>query len=170
MAKQTKAEKLDAVELLKEDHRRVEELFKRFDKANDDGGMRAALAGTICSELTVHAQLEEEVFYPRIREALDEDDLINEAEVEHQVAKDLIGQLSAMSPDDEKFAATMTVLCEYIEHHVEEEEDEMFKKVKKAKIDLEALGAEMQERKLAIEAQLGAGQSGGEVQSRVILP
>ena len=125
----------DAIELLLADHRNVEKLFKQYEKLVEDEGSyneKEALAATICAELTVHMQIEEEIFYPAARDILDEEDLVDEAVVEHASAKDLIAQLSDMSPDDDLYDAKIKVLSELIEHHVEEEEDEMFPKLKKA--------------------------------------
>jgi hemerythrin superfamily protein len=135
----------DAIEILMDDHKRVKKLFKEFDKMKDKGEVadKEALVEEICAELSMHAEIEEEKFYPAAREAIDDDDMMNEAEVEHASAKDLIAQLQAMDPSDEMYDAKVTVMGEYVDHHVEEEEKEMFPKVKKAKIDLETLGEEM---------------------------
>ncbi len=151
---------MDAIELLKADHRKVEKLFKDYDKLVEDEGTyneKEALAATICAELTMHAQVEEEIFYPAARDILDEEDLVDEAVVEHASAKDLIAQLADMSPDDDLYDAKVKVLSELIEHHVEEEEDEMFPKLKKAKLDTAALGRQMEERKLQLGDELGIG-------------
>ena len=93
-----------------------------------------------CQELTIHAQIEEEIFYPAVRDGIEDDDLMDEAEVGHASAKDLIAQLEAMEPGNDLYDARFTVLGEYIDHHVKEEQDEMFPKAKKAKLDLKALG------------------------------
>ena len=116
-----------------------------------------ALAATICAELTIHTQVEEEIFYPAARDILDEEDLIDEAIVEHASAKDLIAQLVDMSPDDDLYDAKVKVLSELIEHHVEEEEEEMFPKLKKAKLDTASLGPKMAARKLQLVEELGVG-------------
>jgi hemerythrin superfamily protein len=140
----------DAVQLLTADHKEVKGLFDRYQKLVDDEAgtqERQALAEQICAMLTVHSTIEEEIFYPAAREALDEQDLLDEAEVEHATAKDLIAQIEGMSPDDDLYDAKVTVLGEYIDHHVKEEEGEMFLKCKKADMDLEALGAELDARK-----------------------
>jgi len=137
----------DAIALLRADHAKVTDLFEQFEKARDDA-RKQKLAQTICMELTVHAQIEEEIFYPATREALPkEDDLLDEAEVEHAGAKDLIAQIEAGSPADDKWDAKVTVLGEYIKHHVKEEQNEMFPKVRKTKLDLKALGAQLAARK-----------------------
>ncbi len=154
------ATETDAIELLLADHRNVEKLFKKYEKLVEDEGSyneKEALAATICAALTVHAQIEEEIFYPAARDILDEEDLIDEAVVEHATAKDLIAQLSDMSPDDDLYDAKVKVLSELIEHHVEEEEDEMFPKLKKLKLDTASLGPQMAERKQELVEELGIG-------------
>lgn len=152
-----------AIDLLVDDHKQVKKLFKDFDKLKDSGDAEAkqALVEQICNELILHTQIEEEIFYPAAREAVEED-MINEAEVEHASAKDLIEQIQALDPSDPMYDAKVTVLGEYIEHHVEEEEKEMFPKVKKAKLDLEALGEEMSSLKESRQMQpLAANAKGG---------
>lgn len=156
----TAGAQMDAIELLLADHRNVEKLFKDYEKLVEDDGSyneKEALAATICAELTVHAQIEEEIFYPAARDILDEEDLVDEAVVEHASAKDLIAQLSDMAPDDDLYDAKIKVLSELIEHHVEEEEDEMFPKLKKARLDTAALGQQMAERKQELVDELGIG-------------
>ena len=135
-----------AIQLLKQDHREVEALGKQFERAKDDTA-KAEIARRICQALTVHAQIEEEIFYPRAREQDVEDDMLAEAYVEHQSAKDLIAQIQGMSPGDRYFEAKVKVLIEYVQHHVEEEENEMFPAAKKKRLDLDAIGEEMQARK-----------------------
>ncbi|HEX2604735.1 MAG TPA: hemerythrin domain-containing protein [Oxalicibacterium sp.] len=139
----------DAIELLMEDHKKVKKLFKEFEKLSkqEDIEGKVEIANQICEELTVHATIEEEIFYPAARDALGDEDIVNEAIVEHASAKDLIAQIQEMSGDDEMYDAKVTVLSEYINHHVEEEEKEMFPKAKKAKMDLEGLGVQLMERK-----------------------
>ncbi|SFN74311.1 hemerythrin domain-containing protein [Nitrosospira briensis] len=144
--------KNDAIKLLTADHAKVKKMFKEFQKLskkNDEAG-KEELAGQICRELTIHAQLEEEIFYPAAREEIDDDDLMNEALVEHTAAKDLISQIQSMDVSDPMYDATVNVLGEYVNHHVEEEENEIFPKVQKAKMDLEEIGAEIAERKEAL--------------------
>ena len=137
-----------AIELLTDDHEKVKDLFAQFDKLSDRSKVnKKKLADQICLELTVHAQVEEEIFYPAVREALKDDDMVDEAVVEHAAAKDLIAQIREMDPGDDLYDAKVKVLSEQIEHHVGEEEGEMFKKVRKAKLDLAALGEEMAMRK-----------------------
>jgi hemerythrin superfamily protein len=150
------AAKTDATVLLERDHAEVKKLFKQYEKLADaeaDGGERQTLAEQICMMLTVHATIEEEIFYPAAREAEVDDDLLDEAEVEHASAKDLIAQIEAMSPDDELYDAKVTVLGEYINHHVQEEEGEMFPKCRRAKMDLATLATELAERKAELMAE-----------------
>jgi hemerythrin superfamily protein len=136
----------DAIALLKEDHRAVEKLFKEFEEAKGDG-RKQKLAQRICLELTVHTMIEEEIFYPACDGKIDEDKL-KEAYVEHDAAKVLIAEIEAgEGQDDEFFDAKVKVLSEEIEHHVEEEEKELFPEVRKADIDLKVLGEELAERK-----------------------
>ena len=154
----TQPSKTDAIELLMADHRKVEKLFTKYEKLVEDDGSyneKEALATAICAELTVHTQVEEEIFYPAARDILDEEDLVDEAVVEHASAKDLIAQLADMSPDDDLYDAKIKVLGELIEHHVEEEEDEMFPKLKKARLETASLGSEMAERKQELIDELG---------------
>lgn len=143
----------DAIELLKEDHATVKKAFKEFEKIDhEDTATMKEMVTMVCNELKVHTTIEEEIFYPAVREAIEDEDLMNEAQVEHQSAKDLIAQLEGMEPDDPLYAATFTVLGEYVQHHVKEEESEMFPQVKKAKVDLEALGEKMMARKETLMA------------------
>ena len=150
----------DAIALLMEDHKKVQKLFKDFEKIkeedSDDG--KQGLVQQICNELTIHTQVEEEIFYPAAREAIDEQDLLDEAEVEHASAKELIAQLQSMEADDELYDATVTVLGEYVNHHIKEEQDEMFPKVKKAKLDVQALGEEMMRRKQELQVEMGIAE------------
>lgn len=143
-----KTEKNDAIALLTEDHKKVKDLFEKFDKLSDRSKVnKKKIADQICLELTVHTQVEEEIFYPAVREPIKDDDLMDEAVVEHASAKELIAQISEMDPGDDLYDAKVKVLSEQIEHHVEEEESEMFPKVRKAKVDLVALGEQMAARK-----------------------
>ncbi len=141
--------KTNAIKLLMDDHAKVKKLFKEFEKQckNDDDAGKEEIAKQICEELTVHTQLEEEIFYPAAREAIDDDDLMNEALVEHGSAKELIAQIQSMKSYDPMFVAVVRVLGEYVNHHVEEEQNELFPKVEKTDIDLEELGAEIASRK-----------------------
>ena len=151
-----KTEKNDAIALLTEDHKKVKDLFEKFEKLSDRSKVnKKKIADQICLELTVHTQVEEEIFYPAVREPIKDDDLMDEAMVEHASAKDLIAQISDMDPGDDLYDAKVKVLSEQIEHHVEEEEGEMFPKVRKAKVDLVALGEQMAARKEELMAAAG---------------
>jgi hemerythrin-like domain-containing protein len=136
----------DAISLLKEDHQEVKTLFSRFERTNGSAE-KERLAEKICNELKLHTRLEEEMFYPAVREAISDTDLVNEAEVEHASAKDLINQIEATSPSDERFDALVSVLGEYVRHHIKEEESEMFPKVRRSGIDLAEMGQRLRERK-----------------------
>ena len=136
----------DALALLKEDHRKVEKLFKEFESAKGDG-RKEKLARQICMELTVHTTIEEEIFYPACDGKIEED-MLKEAYVEHDAAKLLIAEIEAGSgKTDDFFDAKVQVLGEQIDHHVKEEEDELFPKVRKADIDTKALGEQLAARK-----------------------
>jgi hemerythrin superfamily protein len=163
MAKATQSratdEAADAITLLKADHRIVEGLFEEFEQADDD--KLDELAQRVCQLLTVHAQIEEEILYPAAKEAFqaeedeEDKDLVNEATVEHAGAKDLIAKIEGMSSEDELFKASVKVLSEYIKHHVKEEEGELFPELKKTELDLDAMGAQLQDRKLELMEELG---------------
>jgi len=148
----------DAIALLKEDHRRVAAMFLQFDRMKADGSRKEALVAKICQELTVHARIEEEIFYPAARAAEVESDLLDEAEVEHASAKDLIAQIQEMGPDDELYDAKVKVLGEYIDHHVQEEEGEMFPKCRKAGMELADLAQQLSERKAELMEEQGEEQ------------
>ena len=155
----------DALELLTTDHDKVKELFDEFEQLaeqDDEDERKQAVVEQICNELTVHAQLEEEIFYPAVREAIDDELLMDEAEVEHASAKELIAQLEGMSPGEDLYDAKVIVLGEYVKHHIEEEEGEMFDAVRDSDVDTATLGAAMSERKVALKAELGMDDDGAE--------
>ena len=147
----------DAFALLTADHKRVKSLFKEFESLKDEGDddRKAALVETICNELTVHARVEEEIFYPALREVIEDEDLMDEADIEHASAKQLIAQIEQLQVGGDHYDATVTVLSEYIDHHVKEEEGEMFSKARKADIDSAVLGEEMAVRKAELKEELG---------------
>jgi hemerythrin superfamily protein len=147
----------DGIALLKADHRAVEKLFGQFEKARDTD-RKKALADKICLELRVHMQIEEEIFYPTSREFLKDEDIVDEAVVEHAAARDLVDEIEGMDGTEDLYDAKVTVLKEQIEHHVEEEETEYFPKVKKTDMDLKAIGAQMKTRKDELMAQMDSGQ------------
>lgn len=146
------AKPADAIKLLKDDHKEVKGWFKDYEKLEDEGE-KLALVQKICLALKVHTQIEEEIYYPAAREAIDDDDLLDEAEVEHASAKQLIAEIEAMTPGDRLYDAKVTVLGEYIEHHVEEEEGEMFPESRDSSLDLKALGVQMAARKAELMAE-----------------
>ena len=150
----------DAVALLKADHRAVEKLFGQYEKAKDND-RKKALADKICLELRVHMQLEEEIFYPVSREFRKDEDIVDEAVVEHAAARDLMDEIEAMAPTEDLYDAKMTVLQEQIEHHVEEEETEYFPKVQKTDMDLRAVGARMAARKEALTGEMDKSEGKG---------
>jgi hemerythrin superfamily protein len=151
----------DACDLLDADHRAVKKLFKEYDELTESRARNAAqkkldLAHQICMELTVHAQIEEEIFYPALRGAIKDTDLLDEAEVEHQSAKDLIAQIQGAAEADDKFDAKVKVLGEYIDHHVKEERGEIFVKARAArKLDLVSMRDELEARKEELMSEMG---------------
>ena len=156
----TESKALDAIELLESDHRKVEDLFKQFGNLEDEDEEAASeIIETACIELQIHDTIETEIFYPAVREQAEEEeveDLLDEAEVEHDTVRELIEKIEDMEWEDEKLKAHFTVLIEYVKHHVKEERQEMFPKVKALKsLDLKALGAEMSERKAELLTELG---------------
>jgi hemerythrin superfamily protein len=154
----------DAIALLKSDHKKVKALFSQFDKLKDDGADedKAAIVAQICNELKIHTAIEEKIFYPAVRKAIEDSDLMDEALVEHAGAKDLIAQLEAAAVDDDLYNAKVTVLGEQIDHHVKEEEGSMFPKAQKAKVDTAALGAIMTKRKTALMEEMGVSDDDAE--------
>jgi hemerythrin superfamily protein len=146
-----------ATDLLKKDHRTVSALFEQFENAEGDEE-KVALAQQICTELTVHAEVEEQLFYPAARKALDEkrEELIDEAAVEHRSLKMLIAEIDGSSAKDDLFKANVKVLKEYVEHHVKEEENEIFPRLRNTELDLDALGAKMAELKQELKEKVEA--------------
>ncbi|MDP9422669.1 MAG: hemerythrin domain-containing protein [Pseudomonadota bacterium] len=151
------SKEMDAIALLKQDHRTVEDLFAQFEKAGGHG-RKQKLAEQICLELSVHAQIEEEIFYPACEGKVDEE-LVKEAYVEHDGAKRLIVEILAGEPSDEFYDSKVKVLQEQIEHHVEEEEKRMeglFSQARKAGLDMDALGEQLAARKAELTTQFQA--------------
>ena len=141
-----------AIAMLQEDHRNVQQMFKDLDKVQEgDQATLQELVNIVCGELTVHTQLEEEIFYPAVKEAAEEPDGVLEALVEHGSAKELIAKLQAMQPEDESYTAAFVVLGEYVNHHIKEEESSIFPAARRSGLDLQALGEKMRERKEAIK-------------------
>ena len=148
----------DAIELLMQDHKKVQKIFKEFEKAKDemDDGDKGDMVRHCCMELKIHTRLEEEIFYPAARDGIHDEALVDEAEVEHASAKQLIDELEQMEPGEDMYDARFTVLGEYVNHHIREEEHELFPEVKKAKLDLEELGRRMTQMKEKLLAEMGA--------------
>ncbi|HEX6572048.1 MAG TPA: hemerythrin domain-containing protein [Steroidobacteraceae bacterium] len=145
---------LDAITLLKKDHDDVNRMFEEFESADED--RKFELAAEICQALTVHATIEEEIFYPQAREAIDAEDLMMEAEVEHDSARYLIERIQEGELDETQLSAMIKVLKEYVGHHINEEQRKMFPRVKRGELDLEAIGRELMERKAELESELGS--------------
>ena len=147
-----KPAKKDAIALLKADHEAVSQLFAEYEKTRSVPNKKALVA-EICTALSVHAQIEEEIFYPAVKAALKDKLLVPEATDEHAGVKDLIAQLEGVEPDGEMYDAKVKVLSEYVKHHVKEEQNEMFPKAKASSLDMAELGARMAARKDALLAQ-----------------
>jgi hemerythrin superfamily protein len=151
----------DACDMLDADHRNVRKMFKDYEeliesRARNSAQSKMDLARQICMELTVHAQIEEEIFYPAVREAIKETDLLDEAEVEHQSAKELMAQIEAGAEADDMFDAKVKVLGEYVDHHIKEEKNELFVKARAArKLDLVAMRDELEARKEELMSKMG---------------
>lgn len=170
--KSTKRRTDSATALLMKDHKEVKGLFAQFKKLakgkGDTDEKKAQLVAEICKKLTIHTQIEEEIFYPALRQALSDESVMDEAAVEHAGAKALIEQLQGMTPDEELYDAKVIVLSEYVLHHVKEEEGEMFRQARKAKALTESLGEKLAQRKeelLAAEDE-GVTKPGGDRQRR----
>ena len=146
----------DAITLLTKDHRDVKKLFNTYQDLADEEApaeQRLAIAQEICEALTLHATVEEEIFYPALRETTDDaQDELDEAEVEHASVKELVAQIKAMEPDEELYDAKVKVLGEYVDHHAKEEEREMFPKAKKSGIDLDEIGQQIKDRKEELQS------------------
>ena len=143
----------DAISLLREDHRRIDELFRQFDKARTDGE-RGALAQRICTELLIHARVEEEIFYPALREACESaesEELMDEADIEHAMADRLIEEIMRMRPGEDHYCARVKVLGDYVRHHVQQEQNRMFSRARAARLDMRALGEQILERKKQLQ-------------------
>src|SRR5437588_1698779 len=146
-----------AFDVLREDHREVEEWFDEYDELKDsDEDRKTDLAEKICLALKVHAQIEEEIFYPQAREASQDNDLVDEALVEHSTVKNLIGEIEAMEVGEELYDAKIRVLGEMVKQHIKEEEEELFPELESAKMDLQAVGKELTERKEALISEMQA--------------
>ena len=137
----------NAIKVLTEDHNKVQKIFEQFERTRDER-RKAGMVETALHELKVHTEIEEEIFYPAVRQAIEEDELMDEATVEHESAKHLISELEGMHPGDDLFDARFTVLGEYVKHHIREEQREIFPLAKRAKkMDLDQLGEQLLQRK-----------------------
>ena len=152
-AKGSKSKPLEAIALLRADHKLVAGLFAEY-AITRSAARKMKLVAQICSELSVHAQVEEEIFYPAVKQALKDKVLVPEAIVEQATMKDLMAQVKGMQPDGETYDAKIKVLGEYVKHHVKEEHEEMFPKARASKLDMVALGARMAARKLELKGQM----------------
>ena len=156
----------NAIQVLEEDHVKVEKAFEQFEKLGDeDTEQKQQIVSTVLSDLKVHTVIEEELFYPPLLQALKGDDdeiedLLDEAEVEHTSAKELIAQIEAMDPSERLYDAKFTVLCEYVKHHVKEERNEIFPKAKRSDLDLDAIGEELENRKRELKQMLADEEAG----------
>ena len=164
--------KNEILDMLREDHQRLKKAFKTAEKLHEqqEHGELQALVEHTCAEIQVHARLEEELFYPAAREAMKEEDLIEEAEVEHGSAKALMQQLEGMSPEDPKFFATFRVLGEYLKHHIKEEENELFEQLGsgRSKVRWEELQQQMRTMRESLMAEMGLVEEEGEEQEETI--
>ncbi len=149
-AKKTSSPK-EATAILRADHKLVNALFEQFGSTRS-ANKKAQIVAQICKELTIHAEIEEEIFYPAVKAAMKDKELVPEATVEHATLKDLIAQLEGVTPDGEMYDAKVKVMGEYVKHHVKEEQNEMFPKAKSTKLDMMELGAQMLARKQELMA------------------
>ena len=161
----TDPDKMNALDLLQRDHDEVDRLFKHYEeiKHGAEAAEKERLVAEICDALSVHAQIEEAIFYPAARSALDENegkDLLDEAAVEHQTLKDIIGRLEMAPTSDPLYDAGVKVLSEYVKHHVREEEKELFPKLKSTDMDMDAVGQQLAERKLRLQRSAPSARSG----------
>jgi hemerythrin len=154
----------DVLDTLTEDHKKIIQLFDEFRRIKDraDDETRQTLVEVACTELVIHAQVEEEFLYPALREAFDDAFLLDEAYVEHIVAKQLIGELESMHSDDEFYDAKFTVLGEYVRHHIEEEQNKIFAEIRKTGMDLDALGKDILQRRKDLRNEFGIPDEGYE--------
>jgi hemerythrin-like domain-containing protein len=154
-----RSQRADALSKLRTDHEAVKKMFNTYERKKDNmsNDEKAQLVQMICGELTVHAQIEEEMFYPALRQVSDDDleEMLDEAQVEHQGAKDLIAQLQGGQPTDPLYDAKVTVLGEQVKHHADEEENNMFRKAKRSGVDLVVLGEQLEARSQELKGEMG---------------
>ena len=151
----------DAIGLLMADHKKVKALFKKFEKAHksEDMDLCREIVETTCNELEIHTTIEEEIFYPAAREVVKDEDLLDEAAVEHDSAKSLIAQIKALDPDDPRWAASFTVLGEYVNHHVKEEETSLFPQAKRGGLDAASIGEQLKQRKEELQQGISSDEA-----------
>lgn len=157
----------DVLDTLNEDHKKIIDLFDEFQniKERADDETRQTLVEVACTELVIHAQIEDEFLYPALREAFDDAALIDQAEVEHGVARQLIGELESMHPDDNLYDAKFIVLGEYVRHHIQEEQNKIFPKIRESGMNLEALGKDILQRRIDLRNEFGIPDEGYEEDS-----
>jgi hemerythrin superfamily protein len=166
MAKGQTVETRDAIDLLMDDHKRVDKLFTDFESVDrDDADAVQELVEIACMELQIHSILEEEIFYPAVRAQVadderDKQDMLNEAEVEHEMVDELIAKLQELEPDDAMYAACFAVLSRYVKHHVRDEETGLFPQVRGMTLDLQQLADDMRLRREELFAEMEAGDDG----------
>jgi hypothetical protein len=158
----------DAVAFLMKDHRDAKALFRRFEKA-ERASQKEEICNHVCKLLQVHTKIEEEIFYPACRQAGLDQDQMDEADIEHASAKDLIAQVEGKSAKDSHYDAKVKVLGEYVEHHVKEEETEMFKQARRLKLDMHELGRQMKQRAAELKVELGLAADGSIDKSSTML-
>jgi hemerythrin-like domain-containing protein len=154
--KESSAAAQNAFDLLEQDHREVEEWLDEYDELEGNERRKGELAKEICTALKVHAQIEEEIFYPAARDATGDYDLVDEAVVEHSAVKNLIAEIEKMKPGQELYDAKMRVLGEMVKRHIREEEEELFPELQSTKMDLDAVGKDLAERKEVLMAKMHA--------------
>lgn len=157
----------EATALLKADHKLVADLFDQYEHTRSTA-KKKKLVASICLELGVHAKAEEEIFYPAVKAALKDKEMVPEATVEHATLKELMAQVEGKEPDGEMFDAKIKVMSEYVKHHVKEEETEMFPKARKTKLDMKALGAQIAARKEELKASWPLPEDKPGLLSRVV--
>jgi hemerythrin-like domain-containing protein len=155
-ARSASSARTELLKMLKEDHKKVKKAFQDFERLDKQkqGDECQALVLQTCADLSLHTMLEEEIFYPAIRDAMRDQSLIDEAEVEHATAKTLIADLQQLPPEDRTYAATFKVLAEYVQHHIKEEESEIFPQLTRAKLDWDDLQQQMTVRRQSLEDEL----------------
>lgn len=154
--KETRAAAPNAFDVLEQDHHQVEGLFDDYDELRGDDDDKAQLAERICLALKVHARIEEEIFYPQARAATGDNDLVDEAVVEHATVKNLVAEIEKMKVGDDLYDAKIRVLGEMVKQHIKEEEEELFPEISSADIDIDAIGRELAERKDELMSQMQA--------------